>query len=709
MKTPIQRALPSAQIGSAVEVKTTASGACPGATRRGISLRLGFSTLCAFFVALGSLGAICAPAPTAADIPELVKAAAASQPGQSIEPFRGLELLVRESVSHPTLGRRVEAGLIELLGPSSSFEAKRFACQQLSIVGGRAALPGLAGLLAKEETVGIACLALTTYPRGKADDVLRNALTSVPAASVVQIITALGDRRDFTAVRALAKKAGDPDAGVAEAAIAALGKIGDAAARKAIAGLRSQARPELQPALTEAALRCAERLSASGDRKRAIAAYEELLDSAPEAFVRRAALSALLRLDPDRRRQRILAALEGMDSGLKPVAIAAVAALPADISSEPFIDQLHKLTPAEQVWMIDSLAARKDLTARLAISVSVSSPHKTVRLASVRALSGIGDASLVSIFARAMDSSKSAEESRAIETALVEMKGGVATDKAITTEAKGCSGKARAGFISVLARRVGPAANPMFFGDTENPDEVVARAAFRALGKTAAESDASALVEALVNLRDKEVRPDAEHAALKVLGRVRSAASRSAMVRAALGRAHKIESRCSLLRLLPACPDAPGLAALKSAVADSDPAIRDAAIRALADWPDAAAWEPLAGVCSQSDNEVLRGLALRGLVRLASEENGKPDSVLIGHYIVLVASARTEAEFKLVLGALAGVAHPDALHLAVSLLGKPGVRPEAEAAVKKIAEAIKGQYPQAAEEALRQIAAAGKE
>ena len=255
------------------------------------------------------------------------------------------------------------------------------------------------------------------------------------------------------------------------------------------------------------------------------------------------------------------------------------------------------------------------------------------------------------------------------------MKGGAATDKAITTEAKGCSGKARAGFISVLARRVGPAANPMFFGDTENPDEVVARAAFRALGKTAVGSDASALVEALVNLRDKNVRPDAEHAALNVLGKVRSAASRSAMVRAALGRAHKIESRCSLLRLLPGCPDAPALAALKSAAADSDPAIRDVAIRALADWPDAAGWEPLAGVCSQSDNEVLRGLALRGLVRLASEENGKPDSVLVGHYIVLVASARTEAEFKLVLGALAGVAHPDALHLAVSLLGKPGSAP----------------------------------
>jgi HEAT repeat protein len=642
-------------------------------------------------------------APTAEDIPQLVNEAAAYQPGQSLEPFRGMELLVRESVSRPALRGRLEAGLVGLLGPSSSLEAKRFACQQLGIVGSGAALPALARLLANEETAGIACLALTTYPRGKADEVLREALATVSGASRIQVITALGDRRDLRAVRVLAKTAGDPGVEVAEAAIAALGKIGDAAARKAIAGLRSQARPELEPALTEAALRCAERLSASGNRRAAVAAYEELLDSAPAARVRRGAFDALLRLDERRRRQRIIEALNGMDSALKPLAIAAVGTLPADVSSEPFIAEMHKLTPAEQVWMMDSLANREDLTARLAISVNVSSPHTPVRLAAIRALGRVGDASVVPIFARAFDSSKNAEESRVIETALVNLRGGAATDKAITAEAKRCSGKARASFIPVLARRLGPAANPIFFADTENQDAAVATAAFRALGKTAAESDAPALVEALVDLHDKEVRPDAENAALKALAKVQSAASRSALVRGALGRARTIDSRRSLLRLLPGCADAHALAALKTAVADSDPGIRDAAIRALAEWPDAAAWDTLAGLCNQSDNEVLQGLALRGLVRLASEENGRPDSVLAGRYLMLVASARTDADFRLVLGALAGVAHPDALHLAVSLLSRPGLRAEAEAAVRRIAEAIKGQYPDAAKEALRQI------
>ncbi len=108
-------------------------------------------------------------------------------------------------------------------------------------------------------------------------------------------------------------------------------------------------------------------------------------------------------------------------------------------------------------------------------------------------------------------------------------------------------------------------------------------------------------------------------------------------------------------------------------------------------------------LCNQPGNETARGLALRGLVRLASEGNAHPDSALVGRYLLLVGSARTDAELKLVLGALAGVAHPDALHLAAGLLARPAVRAEAEAAVRKIAEAIKGEFPEAAQEALRQI------
>jgi hypothetical protein len=125
----------------------------------------------------------------------------------------------------------------------------------------------------------------------------------------------------------------------------------------------------------------------------------------------------------------------------------------------------------------------------------------------------------------------------------------------------------------------------------------------------------------------------------------------------------------------------------------------------LAEWPNASAWDVLIGIYTQGSSEALRGLALRGLVRLAGDENTRPDSKLIDRYRQLLADARGDADLRLILGTLGGAAHPDALELALPLCANAGVRAEAEVAVQKIAESIKAQHPQAALEALQRIQA----
>src|ERR1017187_9651574 len=230
-------------------------------------------TLC-IGLALASSAASGAP-PAQRDITKLVAEAATYQPGQSREPFRRIEELVRQS--SPALRKQLEAGLVQLLASTSTFEARRFACKQLGIIGSKSALPALAELLKSDETAGIACLALTTYPPGKADEILRAALPSAPVAGRIQIINTLGDRRDANAVKLLTRLAADADSSIARAALASLGKIGDQAAWRVIEALPRDANAVLQPALTEATLRCAGALAAAGDRKAAMPIYEQLL------------------------------------------------------------------------------------------------------------------------------------------------------------------------------------------------------------------------------------------------------------------------------------------------------------------------------------------------------------------------------------------------------------------------------------------------
>jgi hypothetical protein len=66
------------------------------------------------------------------------------------------------------------------------------------------------------------------------------------------------------------------------------------------------------------------------------------------------------------------------------------------------------------------------------------------------------------------------------------------------------------------------------------------------------------------------------------VGATDDAARRSAAVRDLLSGAREVESRCALLGLLPACGDAPALAALKAVVGDADSRVRDTAVRAEA-------------------------------------------------------------------------------------------------------------------------------
>ncbi len=642
-----------------------------------------------------------APPPTKVDIARLVAEAAAYEPGQSRAAFRRMEELARES--SPRVRTHLEAGLVRLLEPGSTFEARRFACKQLGIIGSKSAVPAIARLLQNDETAGIACLALTTYPPGKADEALRAALPAVRGTARVQIIDTLGDRRDSRAVKWLAPLAVDAEQSVAVAAIIALGKIGDQAAWKAIGALPKDADSALPPALTETTLRHAEALAAAGDDTSATVLYQALLAPSQPAYVRRASLEALLRLNKSQAQALILAVLLGSDSMLKPVAIANVRALTSGNASEVFAAELRNLKPQEQVWMIASLAARGDAAASTAIGNSLASPDAVVRRAAINALGRMGDAWCVPLFMRVLDRSKDAEERRALESALISLPGDAQTDRAIVAALNKSSGDTRANFVAAIARREGPAANSLLLAEASQANPAVARSAFRALAKTATVRDFAPLLERLISARDAEIRSEAQIAAAQAIPRIDNPGRCSVLIREALGWAQPLQSRVALLGFLPACGDAAALTALKGAATNPDSRIREAAVGALADWPDAAAWDTLAGIYRQPGTEALRRLALRGLVRLAAEENSHPSAKLDEHYRLMLAGAHSDADLRLILGALGGAAQPGALRLALPLLNNAYVRAEAEVAVRKIAEAIKAQHPQAAREALDRL------
>jgi HEAT repeat protein len=501
----------------------------------------------------------------------------------------------------------------------------------------------------------------------------------------------------------LVKLTRDSDSETAGAAIVALGKIATPAALKELTNLRASAAPGVQNAVTEGLLRVAGQLALTGDRPGAAKIYADLLQPSEPTHIRRAVLAALIRLDRDGGEARVLKVLRGQDAVLMPVSIAAIPALPGKGASARFAAELPRLTPTERVWLIESLAARADAPARKAIASQLTASETAVRVAAIQALGGYGDAAAVPSLTRALTQAKAPSEREAASLALTALRGGEGVDRALLAELKPAAPATRVDLIGILARRANPIAVPALLEQAGSPDATVARAAFNALGSLATPAELPALVDQLAGLRAVDARAEAEGAVARTVVRIPEVSQRSVAVRARLAATSEVAARCSLLRILSSAGDAAALGALNAAKTDANAEVRDAAIRTLALWPDAAVWESLVGVMHQPERETYRVLALRGLVRLAGEENARPSPSLVERYRQLFGAAKNDEDRKLILGALSACNHPDALQLAVAQLANAGVRAEAEQAVKKIAQGVKAQHPQIAQDALQKL------
>lgn len=655
-----------------------------------------FPLLLVLALAPGFLSAAEAPAPELAGLMQY-------QSGGDVEPLRHYEALVRRAVNDPAARQQAEADFIRVLTGDSTYEAKRFACLHLAVIGGNACVPALAGLLKNEETAGIAAAALAQIPAPAATDALRRALGSAPAAARPALAHALGARRDTKAVAQLNRLAFGEDPAAAEAAVIALGHIGTPGAQKTLATLRRTAPPELRRAVAAASLNLADTLARQGNRKAATTIYQDYLAPDQPADLRRGAFGGLLRLDRDGGQKRALEALAGEDAALKAVAIAAAPELKNAGASRAFAAALPGLAPGDQVLLLRALAARGDAAARQAAREQLGSSHPEVRLAAIAALGQMGDAATVPILAGAVAAGANAAELRAVESALAGLQGGEAVDRALAAQLRERMAGPKWPFLGALVRRANPASKPVFLAEATTSDPLMAKLAFQGLSRVAGAEDLPAVLKALGGLRAEAVLEDAQAAVGQVLRRAASPAQGSSAVRDALRNAPTPAGQARLLPLLAFCPDAEGLRQVVAAARSPDPTLRDIGLRTLADWPDPAAWEPLRALYQEAPTETERVLALRGLAHLLGELNARPDATLVGRYRELLQSAKGDTDRKLILGALAGCAHPEALALAVEQLSHAGVRAEAVLAVRKIAETIKGQHPQAAEEALRKI------
>jgi HEAT repeat protein len=222
----------------------------------------------------------------------------------------------------------------------------------------------------------------------------------------------------------------------------------------------------------------------------------------------------------------------------------------------------------------------------------------------------------------------------------------------------------------------------------QDSDRKVRLESFKALKTISGEKDLPALVDALIGVQHEADRREAEKTVAAVAHTIDEKNRRAEVRRIAgsvLPSVKDVKIRCSLLRVLGKIGDDSAVPTLRTALKDTDAQVKDAAIRALSEWPTAVPLPDLLKIAQTSDNKIHHVLALRGFVRLIGLGSGRSAKETIGMYKQAMSQASSAGEKKLVLSGLANMKTFAALQMAAGYLEDEALQQEAKAAVATIA------------------------
>ena len=620
---------------------------------------------------------LCAEADLPAELDQALQEA--GQAGDVFDPARlfRLEALVRLARTPEQL-RLIETRLVKVLGSEAPLAAKQDICRVLWQIGSAQSAPALQKLLGQPETVEIACYAIANNPVPELGQAARDALVGSTGKVALSLLNLLGQRGDTNAVRVIAPFLQNESPDVAVAAAVALGKIGGPSAVAALGKFRQTVPQDRRVKADDAYLRALEGLDPAG----AIPVWKELVPAKGEsAPIRRGALLELSQHAPEAAAPWLLAALREQDKALRPVTGSALRHLRSQPAIAQVVAGLPEFSAPSQVIVLESLGVA--LPAETLVAVLHQSDVSSVRLSALRMLGTQGGARAVEALLAEALSPTATQDRREILQLLKGLPGPAVTEAILQTLPK-APGPLLPDLTQLLVARgaqglVTPLLERAITGDT-----AARLAAIRALRFAAAARDHAALFQLLTSAATPEIHEAVEESITDIFSRSGEAQQHADWLLQRLDSPQRPEDRQSFLRLLAQTGTPAALQRVLEQVHQGGEPDREVAFRALTQWPNDAALEPLLGLAGGQMPEAQRTALLRGAVRLLQESQW-PAPKKVEFFRRLTPLSANPANRKLLLSGLAQVHHAGALELIMPSLDDPAVRTEAAMAAIAVA------------------------
>jgi len=592
------------------------------------------------------------------------------------------------------------AEVAKRIGAGTSRIARLWLIRQLSQIGRAEVVDGLAAQLDDADATvrDAARRALENSPADDATRALSRALRDArDDAWRAALLTSLGNRGDESVASAVRSYARDRDDEVRTAALYALAAIGDGRGARYIEQGMETGSPSARSRARDAYLTLADNLAES-NRATALTMYRRFIDA--KGHIKCAAVVGLGRAGGIDEFDTIMGLMEDDDAEVRGAAGIALEMMPVDSLRAAIERKLAGATAKQKVGLLRILAQHGDTTTQDVFMRLARDDDGAVRLEAIAALERHGDARCVRVLVGAL-SVEAGEERTAARKALDHL-GGDGVDRTVFDAIAGAADDVRVELLQCLAARNATSVAADVLPLARDLQPKVRREAFRALAKLASQEHLAQLVRLVVSAPTSRDAREAVKAVTATCKRIEDREARARPVIDAMFMADA-KAKQSLLSILGSIGGDAALTTVRGYLGEADVAIKDAALRALTEWPDDAAAEDLLRLARYGDSLKHKILSLRGYVRVVGlPSDRKPVETLLMYQDGMRAAGRVE-EKRLVLAGMGEVHHVKCLEALRAHARETSLADEASAALIKVAVGVKSKNKEEAKDALRAV------
>jgi HEAT repeat protein len=609
--------------------------------------------------------------------------------------LREMETTIFQLPTNSPLRAVIEQKLIQALKDANSV-GRGVICRQLRVIGTDKCVSAVAVMLTDPELSHLARYTLQGIGSDAALQAMHQAVSKTSGTLQVGLLNSLSDC-DYLPLRSTCVPLLDSDdPQVVAAAVRALGRLGGPSAVDALSRARPAAANPLARDIDLALLNCAERSLKDGDAQAAVKIYMNLITQ-PGA-VRLAALRGLVITQPQTAADRLVQAMKGDDSGLTRWAIHLTTRVSGEEATRKFVGLLDQFPVTEKVLMLRALGARGEKSAVPKVVDAAGSDETAIRLA---ALESLGDFSapealdsLLGAAARGDDSSQ-----RIARASLARMEGAESRLADIAQSAQAAL-DVQVEAIRALAARDARDTTPLMLRLAKDDRAPKRAAAIDALGQLTPADRIDLLVQLTLDAKSVEDLPGIEAALARVLLRIDDPADRATPLLQTLPTAAP-EVRPILIRQLSKSGTAEALATVRTALRHSNVAIADAAVAALAAWPNREAADDLIPLIESARIPELKTMALEGYLRIAAASD-EPTKM----FLDVLNRVESANDKKLVLNEIGLTCDSlEAMDMTRSLFDDPQLRANAAIATIRIAYKLRNRHRDTVRQVLEDVLA----